>query len=67
MDLNLLKTKRKNRGYTQSDMAKKLGYSGKSGYSCLEAGKVKISIETSLKIKEALYLSEEEYKAIFLS
>lgn len=65
MNHELLKKERKKRGLSQKDMAEKLGYSGKSGYSCLETGKVKVTVDTSLQIKQILNLSDEEYQSIF--
>lgn len=66
MRTDLLQAARKKAGYTQEELAILLGYSGKSGYSFLENGKVKITVEASRKIAEALSLSDEEYKEIFL-
>ena len=51
---NVLKQIRIDRGYTQEDMAKKLGYKDKSGYNHLENGNVKLTIEKVIKIAEIL-------------
>ncbi len=67
MNLQILREERKAKGLTQEDMAKRLGYSGKSGYSLLEAGKVGVTIEMSLHIKNVLGLTDEKYQEIFLS
>ena len=67
MDKKLLKEARKKRGITQKEMAEALGYSGKSGYSCLETGKIKVSVDKSLEIKKILDLSETEYQNIFFA
>ena len=66
MNCTQLRDARKKRGFTQEELAKKIGYAGKSGYSFLESGKIGVSIEISKKIKEALSLSDEEYRLIFL-
>lgn len=50
----LLKKLRTEKGFTQQDMAKKLGYSGKSGYCLLENGVVKMTIDKAKKIAEIL-------------
>ena len=57
---------RKKKGFTQEAMGNLLGYKGKSGYSIFEAGKVKIDVKKTLKIKEILNLTDEEYRDIFL-
>jgi len=67
MNLNLLKETRKKRKITQEAMAKALGYSGKAGYSFLEAGKIKVTVEQSKQIKNILDLTDEEYQLIFLA
>lgn len=59
----LLKKLRLEKGYTQHDMAKKLGYSGKSGYCLLENGAVKMTLEKAKQIAEIL----EVDPAIFFS
>ena len=66
MNSERLKEARKKRGLTQDELAKKIGYASKSGYSFLETGKIGVSIELSKKIKEVLNLSDEEYSLIFL-
>jgi len=50
----LLKKLRIEKGYTQQDMAKKLGYSSKSGYCLLENGAVKMTIDKAKQIAEIL-------------
>ncbi|WP_300347598.1 helix-turn-helix transcriptional regulator [Clostridium sp.] len=49
-----LKDLRNKHGYTQEEVALKLGYSSKSGYSMLENGKVNLSISKA-KILSELY------------
>ena len=66
MNYEQLRIARKKRGITQEELAKKIGYAGKSGYSFLESGKIDVSIKISKKIKEALELSDDEYALIFL-
>lgn len=57
---NKLKKAREDKGYTQEDMAKELGYNGKSGYNMVENGKVKISLEMAKKISKILDIPIEE-------
>lgn len=52
--LKKLKELRKKRGITQAQMAKKLGYKGKSGYCQLENGQAPMTIERIDKIVEVL-------------
>lgn len=54
MTLKKLKLFRIRKGLTQEDMAKKLGYKGKSGYCQLENGAVKMTLEMAEKIAEIL-------------
>jgi transcriptional regulator with XRE-family HTH domain len=49
-----LKEIRMSKGFTQDDMAKLLGYKGKSGYCQLESGVVKMTIEKALAISNIL-------------
>lgn len=65
MNSVLLKEKRRKKGFTQTQMGKKLNYSGKTGYSMLESGKVKITLEKAYKIKEILELTDDEFHLIF--
>lgn len=61
--MKTLKELREERGLTQQDMANKLGYSGKSGYSMLENGDVKnITMGKLLIIADAFNLSIDELK-----
>lgn len=66
MDLKLLKDARVNRGITQDEIAKMMGYCGKSWYSMFERGLIKPTIEHSMKIKNILNLSDSEYQEIFI-
>lgn len=47
---NTLKQLRIKKGYTQEEMADKLGYKDKSGYNHLENGNVKLSISRAMEI-----------------
>lgn len=47
-----LKKIREEKGYTQEDMAKLLGYKHKSGYNQLETGKRKIVLEQAKTIAD---------------
>jgi DNA-binding XRE family transcriptional regulator len=51
---NKLKELRTARGFTQAEMAKKLGYKGKSGYCMLENGQVRMTLEMAQKIAKVL-------------
>jgi len=51
---NKLKELRTARGFTQAEMAKKLGYKGKSGYCMLENGRVRMTLEMAQKIAKVL-------------
>lgn len=59
-----LKKIREEKGITQEEMAKELGYSGKSGYSMLENGKVRLTLEQAVKIAKKLEMSIDD---IFLN
>ncbi len=58
---NIKKTKkiRVNRGYTQNDMAKILGYKHKSGYNKLELGDRKITLDQAKIISDLFQLPIE--------
>lgn len=58
--LNKLKKIRENRGLTQSDMAKLLGYKHKSGYNKLELGDRKITLEQAKIISDYFNMSIED-------
>lgn len=51
---NKLKELRTARGFTQAEMAKRLGYKGKSGYCMLENGQVRMTLAMAQKIAEVL-------------
>lgn len=55
-----LKQKRIDRGISQDEMAKKLGYTGKSGYSMLENGHVSISLDKAKIIADILNSTIED-------
>lgn len=50
----ILKKIRMEKGYTQEQMAEKLGYKDKSGYNHLENGNVKLSVDRAIKIAKIL-------------
>lgn len=52
-----LKEIRKKLGITQAEMADVLGYKSKAGYSELERGNVKVTLEQAKKISEVFNLS----------
>lgn len=58
--LNKLKEIRENKGLTQSDMAKLLGYKHKSGYNKLELGDRKITLEQAKIISEYFNMTIED-------
>ncbi len=49
-----LKEWREEKGLTQADMAKLLGYSYKSGYNHLEKGNIRVTLEQAKKIARKL-------------
>lgn len=49
-----LKKLRIAKGLTQAEMAKRLGYKGKSGYCMLENGQVRMTLAMAQKIAEVL-------------
>ena len=66
MDLALLKSERMRRGITQEQMAKCLGFKGRSNYCLMEKGKISISVDAANKIARYLGLSKEvTYKIFF--
>ncbi|NMA02938.1 MAG: helix-turn-helix transcriptional regulator [Clostridia bacterium] len=54
MNMAKLHALRKTKGYTQEQMAHKLGYKDKSSYCHIEKGNVKITLELLQKICEIL-------------
>lgn len=63
MNLEKLKELRIQKGYTQREMAEKLGFKSKSSYNQIEKGKTKIDILLAKKISEIL---NEDLEKIFL-
>lgn len=57
--LKKLKEIRVNKGYTQNDMAKILGYKHKSGYNKLELGDRKITLDQAKIISDLFNLPIE--------
>ena len=49
-------------GYTQEEMAKKLGYSSKIGYNMLENGNVSLSLDKAKIISDLLNIPLNELK-----
>lgn len=60
MLLERVKIYRKRSRLSQSDMAIYLGYKGKSGYSNLENGKVKMTVEQMEKLIDILAIPQED-------
>lgn len=66
MNLEKLKERRKQLGYTQDDMAKKLKYKNKSSYCQIENGDTNIPLSKIKTICKILHFSEAEMTEIFL-
>ena len=60
MLLERIKIYRKRARLSQSDMATYLGYKGKSGYSNLENGKVKMTVEQLEQLITILSIPQED-------
>lgn len=58
--LEKIRLYRMRNGYTQEEMAQKIGYKSKSGYNNLESGKVKMSLEQLEDILQILRIPLEE-------
>lgn len=54
MKIEKLQDLRKIKGYTQEQMAHKLGYKDKSSYCHIEKGKVKITLDVLIRICKIL-------------
>lgn len=57
---NGLKELRLSKGLTQAEMARRLGYRGKSGYCQLEKGLVKMTVAQAVRIAEVLGVNVAE-------
>lgn len=66
MNLELLRDIRKQKGVTQEEMAKGLGYKSKSAYCNLELGITKISTEVANQIAILLEMTPEQKISVFL-
>ena len=55
-----LKQLRLEQGFTQSEMAEKIGYARKSSYQMLESGQVRLRFEQAEKIAEIFNISLDE-------
>ncbi len=58
--LEKIRLYRMRNGFTQEEMAQKIGYKSKSGYNNLESGKVKMSLEQLEDIIRILRIPLEE-------
>ena len=58
--LEKIRLYRMRNGYTQEEMAQKIGYKSKSGYNNLESGKVKMSLEQLEDILQILRIPLQE-------
>lgn len=66
MNHELLRDIRKQKGVTQEEMARELGYKSKSSYCNLELGTTKISTEVANQIAILLEMTPEEKISVFL-
>ncbi|MGC5326963.1 helix-turn-helix transcriptional regulator [Brevibacillus sp. SYSU BS000544] len=57
---NKLRNARKGKGFTQAVMAKKLGYSSKSGYSMIETGRNTPPLQIAIMIAKLVEKTVEE-------
>ena len=62
-----LKGIRRAKGITQKQMAETLGYESASGYTALENGQVKMTVDQLVQIRNVLNLTNEEIIHFFLS
>jgi transcriptional regulator with XRE-family HTH domain len=67
MNLELLKSERKAKGYTQKYMAEQLGFKDRSSYCLIENGKCSVDIELANRIASVLDLSERRTFEIFFA
>ncbi|MCD8150544.1 MAG: helix-turn-helix domain-containing protein [Clostridiales bacterium] len=67
MNLELLKSERKSKGYTQQFMADQLGFKDRSSYCLIENGKCSVDIELANRIASVLKLSERRTFEIFFA
>lgn len=67
MNLELLKSERKAKGYTQKYMAEQLGFKDRSSYCLIENGKCSVDIELANRIASVLGLSERRTFEIFFA
>lgn len=67
MNLELLKSERKAKGYTQKYMAEQLGFKDRSSYCLIENGKCSVDIELANQIASLLNLSKQKTYEIFFN
>ena len=62
-----LRELRKEKGFTQEDMAFALGYKDKSSYCLIENGKSRVTIDIANRIATILNLSSAQTQEIFFT
>lgn len=62
-----LRELRKEKGFTQEDMALALGYKDKSSYCLIENGKSRVTVDTANKIAAVLNLSATQTQEVFFT
>lgn len=62
-----LRELRKEKGFTQEDMALALGYRDKSSYCLIENGKSRVTVDTANKIAAILNLNSTQTQEIFFT
>lgn len=65
MNLELLKEERIKKGFSQSHMAKALGFKSRSSYFFIETGVTSVTVDLAKKISVVLGLSKEKFLEIF--
>lgn len=65
MNLELLKEERIKKGFSQSSMAKALGFKSRSSYFFIENGVTSVTVDLAKKISVVLDLSTEKFLEIF--
>jgi len=60
LNLDLIRQRRKDRGFSLEYMAENVGYQTANGYWCLETGKVKATVDRLIAIARTLGLRYDD-------